>query len=45
MRCDVFIKSIELLMMGETVFPPAFLSFVLAAESGYRGEAMSHRRK
>lgn len=41
MRCDVFIKSIELLMMGETVFPPAFLSSVLAAESGYRGEVMS----
>ncbi len=29
MACDVFIKSIELLMMGETIFPPAFLSFVL----------------
>lgn len=24
---DVFIKSIELVMMGETVFPPAFLPF------------------
>jgi DNA-binding NarL/FixJ family response regulator len=41
MSCDVFIKSIELLMMGETVFPPAFLSSVLAAESGYLGEVMS----
>ena len=29
MTCEVFIKSIELVMMGETVFPPAFLSFVL----------------
>ena len=26
MSCDAFIKSIELVMMGETVFPPAFLS-------------------
>ena len=41
MSCDVFIKSIELLMMGETVFPPVFLSSVLAAESGYLGEVMS----
>jgi two-component system nitrate/nitrite response regulator NarL len=34
MTCDVFVKSIELVMMGETIFPPAFLSFVLDAESG-----------
>lgn len=27
--CDVFIKSIELVMMGETVLPPAFLSHIL----------------
>ena len=27
--CDRFIKSIELVMLGETIFPPAFLSFVL----------------
>ena len=27
--CDAFVKSIELVTMGETVFPPAFLSFVL----------------
>lgn len=27
--CDAFTKSIELVTMGETVFPPAFLSFVL----------------
>jgi DNA-binding NarL/FixJ family response regulator len=33
MTCDVFIKSIELMMMGETVFPQApLMSFVL--ESG-----------
>jgi DNA-binding NarL/FixJ family response regulator len=29
MTCDVFVKSIELVMMGETIYPPAFLSFVL----------------
>src|SRR5712675_2718234 len=39
MACDVFIKSIELVMMGETVFPPAFLSFVLDPEGDRRGEA------
>jgi DNA-binding NarL/FixJ family response regulator len=32
MTCDAFIKSIELVMMGETVFPPAFLSLALNAE-------------
>jgi DNA-binding CsgD family transcriptional regulator len=32
MTCDVFIKSIELVMMGETIYPPAFLSFVLDPE-------------
>lgn len=30
--CDAFTKSIELVTMGETVFPPAFLSFVLDLE-------------
>jgi DNA-binding NarL/FixJ family response regulator len=39
MTCDVFIKSIELVMMGETIFPPAFLSFVLNREGASRGEA------
>jgi DNA-binding NarL/FixJ family response regulator len=29
MNCDVFIRSIELVMMGETILPPALLSFVL----------------
>jgi len=27
--CDMFIKSVELVMMGETIFPPVFLSLVL----------------
>jgi DNA-binding NarL/FixJ family response regulator len=39
MTCDAFIKSIELVMMGETVFPPAFLSFVLDPEGDRRDEA------
>src|SRR4029077_10363772 len=38
MACDVFIKSIELMMMGETVFPPAFLSSVLVAEGDHLGK-------
>ena len=29
MTCDIFVKSIELVMMGETIYPPAFLSFVI----------------
>ena len=32
MNCDAFIKSIELVMMGGTVFPPAFLTSALDAE-------------
>ena len=39
MTCDVFIKSMELVMMGETIFPPAFLSFVLDPEGALLGEA------
>src|SRR3989442_14840668 len=39
MTCDVFIKSIELVMMGETIFPPAFLSFVLDPEGDRLGQA------
>ena len=40
MTCDVFIKSIELVMMGETIFPPAFLSFALDPESDHIGKAV-----
>src|SRR5215212_9325251 len=29
MTSDVFIKSIELVMMGATIFPPAFLTYAL----------------
>src|SRR5437762_4407743 len=39
MACDVFIKSIDLVMMGETIFPPAFLSFVLDPEGDRLGQA------
>jgi DNA-binding NarL/FixJ family response regulator len=39
MACDVFIKSIELVMMGETIFPPAFLSFVLDPKGDRLGQA------
>lgn len=39
MTCDVFIKSIELVMMGETIYPPAFLSFVLDPEINQPDEA------
>jgi DNA-binding NarL/FixJ family response regulator len=38
--CDVFIKSIELVIMGETVFPPAFLSFALDPKSDQVGQAV-----
>jgi two-component system nitrate/nitrite response regulator NarL len=38
MTCDVFIKSIELVIRGETIFPPAFLSFVLDPEGTLLGE-------
>jgi two-component system nitrate/nitrite response regulator NarL len=38
MTCDVFIKSMELVMMGEIIFPPAFLSFVLDPEGDHLGE-------
>ena len=37
--CDAFIKSIELVAMGETVFPPAFLSFALDTKSDHGSKA------
>jgi DNA-binding NarL/FixJ family response regulator len=40
MTCDVFIKSIELVMMGETIYPPAFLSFVLDPEINHLDETV-----
>lgn len=35
MTCDVFIRSLELVMMGETVLPPAFLSYVFGPEESH----------
>src|SRR5258705_8742157 len=40
MTCDVFVKSMELVTMGETIFPPTFLSFVLKAEGNHLSEAV-----
>jgi two-component system nitrate/nitrite response regulator NarL len=45
MTCDVFIKSMELVMMGEIIFPPAFLSFVLDPEGDHLGEAVPRDEK
>jgi two-component system nitrate/nitrite response regulator NarL len=36
--CDAFIKSVELVTMGETVFPPAFLSFALDSNHEHEHE-------
>ena len=38
--CDLFIKSVELVAMGETIFPPAFLSSVLDPEGDHAGKAV-----
>jgi DNA-binding NarL/FixJ family response regulator len=40
--CDLFIKSVELVAMGETIFPPAFLSFVIDARNDQVGKAVLH---
>ena len=45
MTCDVFIKSMELVMMGETIFPPPFLSFVLGPEGDHLGEGVLRKEK
>ncbi|MEZ2406883.1 two-component system nitrate/nitrite response regulator NarL [Bosea sp. OAE752] len=37
--CDAFVKSIELVMLGETVFPPTFPSAVPAAKKPRRPKA------
>jgi DNA-binding NarL/FixJ family response regulator len=39
MTCDVFVKSVELVMMGETIFPPAFMLSILRAESDHLATA------
>jgi two-component system nitrate/nitrite response regulator NarL len=40
--CDRFIKSVELVMMGETIFPPAFLSFILDFNGSHTVEAVAN---
>ncbi|MBR1123202.1 response regulator transcription factor [Bradyrhizobium lablabi] len=42
--CDRFTKSMELVMMGETIFPPAFLSRVLDPKSSQTVEATADDR-
>ncbi len=41
-NCDAFIKSLELVMLGETILPPAILSFIFDYdgdhEDGYHSE-------
>ena len=44
MTCDIFIKCLELVMMGETIFPPAFLSYVLETESHHLLKATPSNR-
>ena len=39
MTCDVFVKSIELVMMGETIFPPAFMLSILHSENDHFAKA------
>ena len=39
--CEVFAKSVELVMMGEVVFPPAFLSFALVDDHHVSNRASS----
>lgn len=41
--CDVFIKSIELMMMGETIFPRAFLSSELDPKSDQIDKAVPRK--
>ena len=44
MSCDAFVKSIELVMMGEAVFPPAFLASTLDTKSERRRNAATSRQ-
>jgi len=42
MTCDVFVKSIELVMMGETIFPPAFMLSILDSGRDHLSKAAPH---
>jgi DNA-binding NarL/FixJ family response regulator len=39
MTCDVFVKSIELVMMGGAIFPPAFMASILHSERDHFAKA------
>lgn len=43
MSRDVFIRSIELVIMGETVFPPAFLPLALDLKGGHNDRATARK--
>lgn len=43
MSRDVFIRSIELVIMGETMFPPAFLPLVLDLKGGHNDRATARK--
>jgi len=45
MTCDAFIRSMELVIMGEIIFPPAFLSFVLGPGDEQLGETAPRGEK
>jgi DNA-binding NarL/FixJ family response regulator len=40
--CDRFVKSVELVMLGETIFPPAFLSFILDSDTSHSIDAATN---
>ena len=42
--CDRFIRSVELVMMGETIFPGAILSFIIDADRPHPVEAAASDR-
>ena len=42
--CDRLIKSVELVMMGETIFPPEFLAFILNSDSPRSAAAVAKDR-
>jgi two-component system nitrate/nitrite response regulator NarL len=41
---DRFIRSLELVMMGETIFPPAFLAFILDPDGPHMAETTANDR-
>jgi DNA-binding NarL/FixJ family response regulator len=43
-NCDEFVRSVELVMMGEAIFPQAFFSFMLDSESPLLVEAAPNEK-